>query len=103
MSLTKHLLDFLWKTINEKTYSIDVNKENYLTFCWTENSIYSINLDQRNSNEFIKIIEPLFSANSKIYVFDIKKVLRFLNKHNLSHDPKKFFDLKIANYLIDSE
>ena len=90
------------KLSDEKTYSIDVNKENYLTFCWTENSIYSINLDQRNSNEFIKIIEPLFSANSKIYVFDIKKVLRFLNKHNLSHDPKKFFDLKIANYLIDS-
>ena len=90
------------KLSNEKTYSIDVNKENYLTFCWTENSIYSINLDQRNSNEFIKIIEPLFSSNSKIYVFDVKKVLRFLSKHNLSHDPKKFFDLKIANYLIDS-
>ena len=90
------------KLSNEKTYSIDVYKENYLTFCWTENSIYSINLDQRNSNEFIKIIEPLFSANSKIYVFDVKKVLRFFNKYNLSHDPKKFFDLKIANYLIDS-
>ena len=90
------------KLHNEETYSIDVNKENYLTFCWTENSIYSINLDQINSDEFIKIIEPLFSANSKIYVFDIKKVLRFLKKYNLSHDPKKFFDLKIANYLIDS-
>ncbi|PDH53888.1 MAG: DNA polymerase I [Cryomorphaceae bacterium MED-G14] len=90
------------KLHNEETYSIDVNKENYLTFCWTENSIYSINLDQINSDEFIKIIEPLFSANSKIYVFDIKKVLRFLKKYNLSHNPKKFFDLKIANYLIDS-
>ena len=90
------------KLDNEETYSIDVNKENYLTFCWTENSIYSINLDQKNSDEFIKIIEPLFSTNSKIYVFDVKKVLRFLKKYNLSHDPKKFFDLKIANYLIDS-
>ncbi|MFL2612730.1 MAG: DNA polymerase I [Flavobacteriaceae bacterium] len=90
------------KLSNVETYSVDVNKENYLTFCWTENSIYSINLDQRNSDEFIKIIEPLFSANSKIYVFDVKKVLRFLNKRNLNHDPKKFYDLKIANYLIDS-
>ena len=35
-------------------------------------------------------------------VFDVKKVLRFFKKYNLSHDPKKFFDLKIANYLIDS-
>ena len=90
------------KLSNERTYSIDVTKENNLTFCWTENSIYSINLDQTNSNEFIKIIEPLFSANSRIYVFDVKKILRFLKKHNLTHDPKIFFDLKIANYLIDS-
>ncbi|MEC8601995.1 MAG: DNA polymerase I [Bacteroidota bacterium] len=90
------------KLDNEETYSIDVNKENHLTFCWTENSIYSINLDQKDSHEFIKIIEPLFSTNSKIYVFDVKKVLRFFKKYNLSHDPKKFFDLKIANYLIDS-
>jgi DNA polymerase-1 len=90
------------KLHNEETYSIDVSKENYLTFCWTENTIYSINLGQINSDEFIKIIEPLFGANSKIYVFDVKKVLRFLKKYNLSHDPKKFFDLKIANYLIDS-
>ena len=90
------------KLDNEETYSIDVNKENHLTFCWTENSIYSINLDQKDSHEFIKIIEPSFSTNSKIYVFDVKKVLRFFKKYNLSHDPKKFFDLKIANYLIDS-
>ncbi len=90
------------KLHNEEVFSIDVNKEKFLTFCWTENSIYSINLDQINSDKFIKIIEPLFSANSKIYVFDVKKVLRFFKKHNLSHDPKKFFDLKIANYLIDS-
>jgi DNA polymerase-1 len=90
------------KLHNEEAYSIDVSKENYLTFCWTENTIYSINLGQINSDEFIKIIEPLFGANSKIYVFDVKKVLRFLKKYNLSHDPKKFFDLKIANYLIDS-
>tara|TARA_B100000242_G_scaffold293626_1_gene272354 strand:+ start:3780 stop:6416 length:2637 start_codon:yes stop_codon:yes gene_type:complete len=90
------------KLDNEETFSIDVNKENHLTFCWTENSIYSINLDQKDSHEFIKIIEPSFSTNSKIYVFDVKKVLRFFKKYNLSHDPKKFFDLKIANYLIDS-
>ena len=73
----KNLLNFYYEKLsNERTYSIDVTKEIF-TFCWTENSIYSINLDQTNSHEFIKIIEPLFSARSRIYVFDVKKIYVF--------------------------
>ena len=81
---------------------MDVNKDNILSICWTENSIYSIDINQGESNKFIKLIEPLFNTNSRIFVFDIKKILRFFKKYNLANNTKVFFDLKIANYLIDS-
>ncbi len=90
------------KLKKEKTFSLDVNKDNILSICWTENSIYSIDINQGESNQFIKLIEPLFNTNSRIFVFDIKKILRFFKKYNLANNTKVFFDLKIANYLIDS-
>ena len=90
------------KLKKEKTFSLDVNKDNILSICWTENSIYSIDINQGESNKFIKLIEPLFNTNSRIFVFDIKKILRFFKKYNLANNTKVFFDLKIANYLIDS-
>ena len=68
------------KLKKEKTFSLDVNKDNILSICWTENSIYSIDINQGESNKFIKLIQPLFNTNSRIFVFDLNKILGFFKK-----------------------
>jgi|TARA_B100001093_G_scaffold498106_1_gene545823 DNA polymerase-1 len=90
------------KLINEKKFSLYINEFNNLTFCWSVNTVYSLNIDEFDFKDKIKILEPLFNNSSCIYVFGIKKILRFLSHNDLNYDTKVFFDLQIANYLINS-
>jgi DNA polymerase-1 len=82
-------------------FSINI-EENSIDFCWTNNTTYSLKTNERGFEDKLKVISKIFSESKRIYVYDIKTLVRFLNNLGISFDRKILFDIKIANYIIDS-
>ncbi|MEC8176136.1 MAG: DNA polymerase I [Bacteroidota bacterium] len=82
-------------------FSINI-EEDSIDFCWTNNTTYSLKTNERGFEEKLKGISKIFSESKRIYVYDIKTLVRFLNSLGISFDRKILFDIKIANYIIDS-
>ena len=82
-------------------FSINI-EEDSIDFCWTNNTTYSLKTNERGFEDKLKGISKIFSESKRIYVYDIKNLVRFLNSLGISFDRKILFDIKIANYIIDS-
>ena len=82
-------------------FSINI-EEDSIDFCWTNNTTYSLKTNERGFEDKLKGISKIFSESKRIYVYDIKTIVRFLNSLGISFDRKILFDIKIANYIIDS-
>ena len=82
-------------------FSINI-EEDSIDFCWTNNTTYSLKTNERGFEDKLKGISKIFSESKRIYVYDIKTLVRFLNSLGISFDRKILFDIKIANYIIDS-
>jgi len=85
----------------KKFFSINI-EENSVDFCWTNNTTYSLKINEKGFEDKLKSICEIFSESKRIYVYDIKTLIRFLNNYGISFDRKILFDIKIANYIIDS-
>ena len=95
-------LSLLLGGIKKKNFfSINI-EENSVDFCWTNNTTYSLKINERGFEDKLKSICEIFSESKRIYVYDIKTFVRFLNNYGISFDRKILFDIKIANYIIDS-
>lgn len=82
-------------------FSINI-EENSIDFCWTNNTTYSLKTNEREFEDKLKGISKIFIECKRIYIYDIKTFVRFLNNYGISFDRKILFDIKIANYIIDS-
>ncbi len=82
-------------------FSINI-EENSIDFCWTNNTTYSLKTNERGFEDKLKGISKIFNESKRIYVYDIKTFVRFLNNYGISFDRKILFDIKIANYIINS-
>lgn len=82
-------------------FSINI-EENSIDFCWTNNTTYSLKTNERGFEDKFKGISKIFIESKRIYVYDIKTFVRFLNNYGISFDRKILFDIKIANYIINS-
>jgi len=99
---TETSLSLLLGGIKKKNFfSINI-EENSVDFCWTNNTTYSLKINERGFEDKLKSICEIFSESKRIYVYDIKTIVRFLNTYGISFDRKILFDIKIANYIIDS-
>ena len=87
------------KKMNFFSFNIE---ENSVDFCWTNNTTYSLKINERGFEDKLKSISEIFIESKRIYVYDIKIFVRFLNNYGISFDRKILFDIKIANYIIDS-
>ena len=87
------------KKMNFFSFNIE---ENSVDFCWTNNTTYSLKINERGFENKLKSISEIFIESKRIYVYDIKTLVRFLNNYGISFDRKILFDIKIANYIIDS-
>ena len=95
-------LSLLVSGIKKKSFfSINI-EENSVDFCWTNNTTYSLKINERGFEDKLKSISEIFIESKRIYVYDIKIFVRFLNNYGISFDRKILFDIKIANYIIDS-
>ena len=95
-------LSLLLGGIKKKNFfSINI-EENSVDFCWTNNTTYSLKINERGFEDKLKSISEIFIESIRIYVYDIKTFVRFLNNYGISFDRKILFDIKIANYIIDS-
>ena len=95
-------LSLLLGGIKKKNFfSINI-EENSVDFCWTNNTTYSLKINERGFENKLKNISEIFIKSKRIYVYDIKTFVRFLNNYGISFDRKILFDIKIANYIIDS-
>lgn len=95
-------LSLLLSGIKKKNFfSINI-EENSVDFCWTNNTTYSLKINEKGFEDKLKSIGEIFSESNRIYVYDIKTFIRFLNNYGISFDRKILFDIKIANYIIDS-
>ena len=95
-------LSLLVSGIKKKNFfSINI-EENSVDFCWTNNTTYSLKINERGFEDKLKNISEIFIKSKRIYVYDIKTFVRFLNNYGISFDRKILFDIKIANYIIDS-
>ena len=95
-------LSLLLGGIKKKNFfSINI-EENSVDFCWTNNTTYSLKINERGFEDKLKSISEIFIKSKRIYVYDIKTFVRFLNNYGISFDRKILFDIKIANYIIDS-
>ena len=95
-------LSLLLGGIKKKNFfSINI-EENSVDFCWTNNSTYSLKINERGFEDKLKSISEIFIESKRIYVYNIKKFVRFLNNYGIIFDRKILFDIKIANYIVDS-
>ena len=92
------------KIFSEKSVAIDYcfEKDNsFISFCLNTEVSYYIKFEYSELSKVINNIKPLFQSKSLKIIYDHKVFLKELLKNNIDFN-SNFFDIKIANYLIDS-
>ena len=92
------------KILSSKFVSIDylINEENsYISFCLNSSISYYINFDLKNIFNILKQFEEIFQSDILKIIYDHKSLLKILKSNSINIDDN-YFDIKIANYLIDS-
>ena len=92
------------KILSAKYISVDFYSSedaSFFSFCLNSSVCYHIEFDLKNIYDNLKELEEIFECSTLKVVYDHKKLVNILKSNNISYD-SNFFDIKIANYLIDS-
>ena len=77
------------------------NEISNISFCLNKSVSYHIDFEEKNLPNILKQLEKIFVSDTLKIVYDHKSFLRLLKSNDINFN-KDFFDIKIANYLIDS-
>ena len=100
--LGKELL--IEKISSEKSVAIDYCFEkgnSYISFCLNTEVSYYIQFEYSELSKIINSLKAFFLSESLKIIYDHKVFSKELQKNNIDFK-NNFFDIKIANYLIDS-
>ena len=92
------------KVLSSKSVSIDylISESNsYISFCLNSTISYYVNFNLKDISYTLNLFQEIFESKILKIIYDHKFFLKILksNKINIDHN---FFDIKIANYLVDS-
>ena len=92
------------KMLSEKSFAIDYKfKKDYsfISFCSNTEVSYYIEFEYSKLYKVLNTIRDLFESKSLKIIYNHKVFLKELKKNNINFN-NNFFDIKIANYLVDS-
>ena len=92
------------KISSEKSVALDYCFEkgnSYISFCLNTEVSYYIQFEYSELSKVINSLKAFFLSKSIKIIYDHKFLSKELQKNNIDFN-KNFFDIKIANYLIDS-
>ena len=97
----KILIDKILLSDCVSIYILNNNEISNISFCLNKSVSYHIDFDEKNLPKILKQLEKIFVSDTLKIVYDHKSFLRLLKSNEVNFN-KDFFDIKIANYLIDS-
>ena len=100
----KGLKILLNKILLNKITAIDYQFEteySFISFCFSENICYYFEFEVQELSAVLKRFKDIFSINSLKIIFDYKKFTKLLKLTDINFD-SNYFDIKIANYILDS-
>ena len=92
------------KMLSEKSFAIDYKFEkdySFISFCSNNEVCYYIEFEYSELYKVLDTIRDLFESKSLKIIYNHKVFLKELKKNNINFN-NNFFDIKIANYLVDS-
>jgi len=92
------------KILSSKFVSIDylINDDNsYISFCLNNSVSYYINIELEHISNILKQFEEIFQDDIIKVVYNHKNFIKILKSNGINID-NNYFDIKIANYLVDS-
>ena len=92
------------KMLSEKSYAIDYKFEkdySFISFCSNNEVSYYIEFEYSELYNILNTLKDLFESKSLKIIYNHKVFLKELKKNNINFN-NNFFDIKIANYLVDS-
>ena len=92
------------KILSEKSFTIDYKFEkdySFISFCSNNEVSYYIEFEYSELYNILNSLKDLFESKSLKIIYNHKVFLKELKKNNINFN-NNFFDIKIANYLVDS-
>ena len=92
------------KVLSSKSVSIDylISESNsYISFCLSSTISYYVNFNLKDISYTLNLFKEIFESKILKIIYDHKHFLKILRVNKINIDDN-FFDIKIANYLIDS-
>ena len=92
------------KVLSSKSVSIDylISESNsYISFCLSTKISYYVNFNLKDISHTLNLFKEIFESKILKIIYDHKHFLKILKANKINIDDN-FFDIKIANYLIDS-
>jgi len=92
------------KVLSSKSVSIDylISESNsYISFCLSSTISYYVNFNLKDISYTLNLFQEIFESKILKIIYDHKHFLKILKANKINIDDN-FFDIKIANYLIDS-
>jgi len=92
------------KVLSSKSVSIDylISESNsYISFCLSSTISYYVNFNLKDISYTLSLFQEIFESKILKIIYDHKHFLKILKANKINIDDN-FFDIKIANYLIDS-
>jgi len=92
------------KVLSSKSVSIDylISESNsYISFCFSSKISYYVNFNLKDISFTLNLFQEIFESKILKVIYDHKYFLKILKANKINIDDN-FFDIKIANYLVDS-
>ena len=92
------------KVLSSKSVSIDylISESNsYFSFCLSSTISYYINFNIKDISYTINLFQEIFESKILKIIYDHKSFSKILKTNKINIDDN-YFDIKIANYLVDS-
>ena len=92
------------KVLSSKSVSIDylISESNsYFSFCLSSTISYYVNFNLKDISYTINLFQEIFESKILKIIYDHKSFSKILKTHKIKIDDN-YFDIKIANYLVDS-
>ena len=92
------------KVLSSKSVSIDylISESNsYFSFCLSSTISYYINFNLKDISFTLNLFQEIFESKILKIIYDHKSFSKILKTHKIKIDDN-YFDIKIANYLVDS-
>ena len=92
------------KVLSSKSVSIDYlisDSNSYISFCLSSKISYYVNFNSKDISYTLNQFQEIFESKILKIIYDHKCFLKILKANKINIDDN-FFDIKIANYLVDS-